>query len=278
MKLSVLIHCRTFGFDFNSEFLARPSDFTSDDIKWAREHILPSTAYCDELEGKRFLLFNNNKYCVLGIVSLLDDALRRFGFNEQEILKYSFDENKRKIKCFVGFVFHVSDKDRGYVPAIKDDNYYKLLEKYIANEKVFFSKSQSCIKVDYCTECDLIAVSTIETLDECIISSDKNDEEMFTKLIANITASNTISFCSNVYNLKMIEDGKFNYFTANQNTIQRYKIKKAENDNKANELATQAEPKGIKNKDDVKKKGVLKVVFVIAAVLLLVAIILGILL
>lgn len=254
MRLSALVHCRTFSFDFNPEFLARPSDFTSDDINWAREHILPATAYCDELEGKRYVLFSNSRYCVFGIVSLLDNALSMFGFSEESVKRYSFDENKRKIKCFIGFVFHVSDKSIGYIPMVNDGDYNKLLESYVANDQVFFSNSQPCIQVDYTLERETGQFLIKEKPNEYCISSNKNDEDMFTNLMSNVSSINIVNFCSNVYNLKMLEDGKFDFFTANQNTIQRYNIKRAESDQKNREVIEQEKSEDIKTKEEGKKK------------------------
>lgn len=278
MRLSALIHCRTFSFDFNPEFLVRPSDFTLDEINWAREHILPTTAYCDELEGKRLVLFNNYRYCVFGIVSLLDDALRMFGFNEETVEKYSFDENRRKIKCFIGFVFHVNDKELGYIPMINDVDYNKLLEKYVANERVFFSESQMCTQVDYSIERETKQLPNKEKPNEHYVLSGKNDEEMFTRLMANISSANTVNFCSNVYNIKMLEAGKFDYCTASSNTIQRYNIKRSEDENNMQEVIEQDKSEGIKTKEGGKKKDVLKVVFATGAIIFLVGIILIILL
>ena len=254
MRLSALVHCRTFSFDFNPEFLVRPSDFTADDINWAREHILPATAYCDELEGKRYVLFSNNRYCVFGIVSLLDDAFRIFGFDEGLVDKYSFDESKRKIKCFIGFVFHVSDKSIGCIPVINDVDYNKLLESYVANDQVFFSNSQPCIQVDYSFEKEIVQFSDMRSISEYCISSIKNDEDMFMNLLSNITSNKTVNFCSNVYNLKMLEDGRFDFFTANQNTIQRYNIKKTENEQKLKEKIEHEKNEENKRQEDRKKK------------------------
>lgn len=272
MRLSALVHCRTYSFDFNPEFLARPSDFTTDDINWAREHILSTTAYCDELEGKRYVLFSNNRYCVFGIVSLLDCALKMFGFDEKLVNKYSFDESKRKIKCFIGFVFHVSDKSTGYIPVMNESDYNKLLERYVANEQIFFSNSQPCIQVDYSIKKEIVQFLAVRSISEYCITSIKNDEDMFMNLLSNITLNKTVNFCSNVYNLKMIEDGKFDFFTANQNTIKRYNVKKTENEQKLKEIIEQEKNKENKIKEDRKKKDAQKVVFVISVVIFLVVI------
>lgn len=278
MKLSVLIHCRTFGFDFNPEFLVRPSDFTTDDIKWAREHILPATSYCDELNGKRYVVFNDNRYCVFGIVSLLDEALKMLKFSDEEIEKYSFDENRRKIKCFYGFVFHLGEKNKMELPDILEQDYYDLLKKFVVDEKIFFSKTQPSIQVDYYLEKALLTLEMSRLTGSYCISNETVDKEMFKSLIANAYCGKVINFCSNVYNLKMLEDGQFNFFTSNQNTIQRYNLMKVENEKKEQETDRQEENIGQNVIDDVKKKDVLKVVFVVSAMILLAVIILIILL
>ena len=253
MKLSTLIHCRTFEFDFNSEFLARPSDFTLDDIKWAREHILPATSYCDELIGERLVLFNNKTYCVFGVVGLLDEILKKFEFSKENIEKFSFDVNKRKIKCFIGFVFHITDKKRGYIPQIQDKDYINLLKKYVANKDVFFARSQPGSQVDYCIECTDIVFSTDEIINEYGIYAKDADREKFKKLLGNVTAGTVINYCSNICNLKMLKEGNYNYFTADLNTIQRYKIsKEIENDHQT--VNERAELENLKSKRKIKKK------------------------
>lgn len=278
MKLSALIHCRTFCFDFNPEFLVRPSDFTTDDIKWAREHILAATSYCDELNGRRYIVFNDNRYCVFGIVSLLDEALKIFNFSDEEIEKYSFDENGRKIKCFYGFVFHLSDKNKMELPDVLEQDYYDLLKKYVIDENIFFSKTQPGIQVDYYLEKTLQTLGMSRITDSYCVSGETVDKEMFKNLIANASCGESNNFCSNIYNLKMLEDGHFNFFTSNQNTIQRYNLKKVENEKKEQEAAGQEENIEQNVVDDSKKKDVLKVAFAVSAIILLVVIILIILL
>lgn len=274
MKLSALIHCRTFYFDFNTKFLVRPSDFTSDDIKWARKHILSATSYCDELDGKRYIVFNNSRYCIFGIVSLLNDALKMLRFPEQDIEKFSYDENRRQIKCFFGFVFHVSDKHKGEIPEITEKDYYELLNKFVVDETVFFSKTQPGNQVDYYIEKDFKQVVINCTDDFYCMSSETADEGMFKRLLSDVSFGANINFCSNIYNLKMLEEGQYNYFTSNQHTIQRYTVKKKEAEKKAQEAFKQAKITEQDDKEVVKKKDVLKAVFVVGVIIFLVLIIL----
>ena len=275
MELSALIHCRTYQFDFNPEFLAKPIDFSSDDVRWAREYILTATSYCDELEGQRNIVFNNSKFVVFGIVCLLDVALKKHHFSEEEIKRFSFDENGRKIKCFFGFVLHIKNKKYGDIPDLSDDDYADLLRTYIANEEIFFDKKQPEIKINYFKNVDITRRSMQNCMPQYDISSRDRDDEYYQFALSNVSPQHEmINLCTNVYNIKMLLDGNYTLFTTNHNTIQRYQQKLRDDEEREK---TKIVEESIEN-ENVKKKDVLKVVFAVGVLILAVLIILAILL
>ena len=71
MKVAPIIHTRTFSCDFNSEFLVRPECFMDSDIKWARKNVLGATGEIDGLQGVRWLIADNGKYRMAGVVGFL---------------------------------------------------------------------------------------------------------------------------------------------------------------------------------------------------------------
>ena len=174
-------------------------------------------------------------------------------------------------------MLHVSDKQKGMLPETNKEYYYNLLYKYVANDNIFFSQNQPSIQADYCFETNLREVANNKNMDFYCLSSENNDADMFERLLAEVSSTKNISFCSNVYNLKMLEDGKYKYFTSNPNTIQRV-VKKEEEEKKAGEALLREEEQGQNNKKESKKKDDLKVVYAIIAVILLVVITLIILL
>lgn len=274
MEVSILVHCRTHHYDFNPEFLAKPNDFTSSDIKWAREHILPATSYGDELNGIRRVVFNNSKFGVFGIVGLLDEIMEKYGLSDKEIQRYSYDENGRKIKCFIGYVFDTKTKQFGTIPEITDHNIKDLLQKYIAKDDIFFAKSQPQILVEQFSCVPAVSIGMSDTVANYSISSEKGDFDLQKQMLARVSyTGEPINLCTNVYNIKMVAEGKLNYFTSDQNTIQRYMQKLTDEEGKKHKKEQIQDQEDIEIMD-VKKKDVPGVVYVVSVVVLIAIIIL----
>lgn len=71
LKVAPLIHSRTLRCDFNPGFLVRPNDFTDSDAKIIHKRILEATASIDSMQGFRWIVFHEGKFCVAGAVCIL---------------------------------------------------------------------------------------------------------------------------------------------------------------------------------------------------------------
>ena len=104
MKIAPIIHTRTLFCDFNSEFLVRPCEFMDADIKWARKNILGTTVDIDGLSGFRWVVLDNEKYRIAGVVGFLKDICLKLDLNDTDKIKSEelFCDNKgRSIYAFL---------------------------------------------------------------------------------------------------------------------------------------------------------------------------------
>lgn len=87
MKAAPIIHTRTFSCDFNSEFLVRPAFFMDSDIKWARKNVSGATGEIDGLQGVRWLIADNGKYRMAGVVGFLKSICSKCQLSEADKMK-----------------------------------------------------------------------------------------------------------------------------------------------------------------------------------------------
>jgi len=107
LRVAPLIHTRTYNCDFNSEFLIRPDVFMDIDIKWARKIVLGATAAIDGLQGVRWVIADNGKYRIAGIVGVLKTICSKCKLSEelQQKSKELFcDDKGRLVYAFIGVV------------------------------------------------------------------------------------------------------------------------------------------------------------------------------
>jgi hypothetical protein len=68
-KWAAIIYCRTYEVDFR--LIVRPEDFGTDEIDWAKDHILTTTRSAEKLRDRpRWSLFKNQKHCIVGVTCM----------------------------------------------------------------------------------------------------------------------------------------------------------------------------------------------------------------
>ena len=114
MRVAPIIHTRTYACDFNSEFAVRPECFMDSDVKWARGNVLGATGEIDELRGVRWLVSDNGKYRMAGVVGFLKDICSKCQLNDADRTKSQelfYDNNGRLVYAFIGVVMDKQHND-----------------------------------------------------------------------------------------------------------------------------------------------------------------------
>lgn len=227
IKASALIYCRTYYCDYDTGFLLRPEDFSDSDVAWVKTYILSATSYCDELKGIRQVVFGNEKYLVFGIVGVLNWLFENVIPENKEIKQYALDEHGRNIKCFIGYVCHMPEKRCGEIPLVRTDDFVKIFTEHIARETVWKNKSLLRLRIGY--EYELRTDNSSEMVElgkREYVSSDIGDRKLFETVLSEVSLVNVgVSLCTNLYNVKMLQDKHYSYVTAQESTIERYKKK-----------------------------------------------------
>lgn len=226
---SALIYGRMYYRDYDASFLLRPDDFSLEDILWARRYVLEAVAYCDELEGIRYVVFGNEKYLVFGIAGILSDLLSKnlpVGEFEQ-FQPYAFDESGRNIKSFLGFVCHMKEKEKGVFFKLEGSDFIEFYKKNIAKEDAWYSREWEGHTSQYEYKLEQGSLQGMGKPVECVIlSEEKGDQELFRQMLAESAYDqDCISLCTNVYNRQMAEKGIFSYVTAKKDVVERCKRK-----------------------------------------------------
>ena len=107
LRVAPIIHSRTYNCDFNSEFLVRPDCFLDNDIKWARKYILNATGAIDGIQGERWVLVDNEKYRLAGVVGFLKNICEKCKLSAEELDKSESmfcDDKGRLVYAFIGVI------------------------------------------------------------------------------------------------------------------------------------------------------------------------------
>lgn len=222
MKIAPIVHTRTFSHDFISGFLARPDYFTSDDIAWARENIQASTYDIDSLQGERYVVIDNGKIRIAGIVILNVDLARKA--NKIEIpKKYFYDDKGRTIYAFIGICIQEPES----INNLDYNSFAEIFKKYVI--PVFDEKAVQTQQVHAEMEAKSTTLSAkpadkgIQIGSSTVYESNPVlDKEHFLYFLN--TKDTNFTFCSNIYDYKMVQSGTFNYLTTNPNNIERLKM------------------------------------------------------
>lgn len=259
MIIAPIIHTRTFSCDFNSEFLVKPSSFKDSDIKWARKNILGATEEIDSLQGFRWLIADNEKYRIAGVVGFLKNIYSKVekSLSEDDKLKSKelFCDNKdRLVYAFIGIVI---DKNKN------NNNYGTLTFDYLWNiylnkiYPIWKSSYQEIIFEDF-IDIEVKHIKNNVDLEKPIeIDSRKffesnavTDYELFSYFLCNKYEQN-FSFCSNVSTFSTVKQSKFTIITTSKNIITRIERENTANLNSASNEQTSMD------KSDPKKKNFL---------------------
>lgn len=225
MKVAPIIHTRTFSCDFNSEFLVRPNDFMSADVKWARKYVLEATGEIDSLNGVRWLIADNEKYRMAGVIGFLKEICSLCQLNESDRLRSQelfCDDKGRAVYAFIGVVIDRSSGESiGDVPL--EYLWYTYLEKV---SPVWKRTVQDVITVGYT---DINALSAHGKTPEGSVSvgaktlfeaNPIKDRELFSSILCDANMAN-FSFCSNIPEFNMSRKCEFTIITTTQNIITR---------------------------------------------------------
>ena len=214
MQVAPLIFTRMLYVDFNQNFSVRPSsDF---DKAWARSKINPSMRDVENLQGKiRRVVAAKGDMCIAGISGNIEDIVKNiFGELQPDAEKFFRDFKRRKIKCFIGYVF----KGEG-VPAVSDKDLWNF---FTANmSEIWERETTETITVNYKTV-DTKAVGKqpegSEKISNVICYGGGDD-----KLIWEWCIAEKLDFCSNVNQYDIQKDGQYKVIAASQNVINRLK-------------------------------------------------------
>lgn len=138
MLIAPLIHTRTFRCDFNEDFLARPDDFKTDDIMWAKEKIQAATADVDSLRGRHWLIAAKKGRLIAGAVFASTRELAASVGADTADGPFR-DEAGRSILAFIGVSIQVENAGKEALPDLSDAYLYGLFRQYV--EPVFYKQS-----------------------------------------------------------------------------------------------------------------------------------------
>lgn len=225
MKVAPIIHTRTFSCDFNSEFLVRPECFMDSDIKWARKNVLGATGEIDGLQGVRWLIADNGKYRMAGVVGFLKSICSKCQLSETDKMKSEelfCDDKGRLVYAFIGIVIDKRhDCDYG---SLSIDYLWKIyLDEVGQNWKRTYQEVILKGFVDINTK-----PVTSKGAKEVVIAGSKNlyeanavsDYELFSSFLCNGSKTD-FSFCSNILDFNMVKQSEFTVITTSQNIITR---------------------------------------------------------
>lgn len=225
MRVAPLIHTRTYSCDFNFEFMVRPDCFLDSDIKWARKYILNATGAIDSLQGERWVIIDNGKYKLAGVVGFLKNICEKCNMSENEYAKSEtmfYDDKGRLVYAFIGIVI---DRDTGCGKITYDYLWRKYLEFIFPIWKRTY---QEVITRDFSEEefepCDTSFIENAEVVgnQKLYESNASLDYKRFEYYLGNIT-SDGFSYCSNICDYNLIKQGCFSVVCTSGNIITRMK-------------------------------------------------------
>lgn len=221
MNVSNIVHTRTFHCDFNPKFLLRPDDFDESEIKWARQFVLAATASIDNLHGVRWLVADNGKHRMVGIVCFVHELAKQARQSNQDA--FFVDERGRSVYAFVGFVWK-SGECAESLPTYTDfwDVYRSCVaekwERTVA-ESTLSPYSDRNFSGQFSTE---QIPSENKSIGEKTFfeSVSRYDEILFSYYVQNISQKS--SFCSNLTDFSAVKTTPFSIVSTSQNVISRF--------------------------------------------------------
>lgn len=224
LKVAPIIHTRTYSCDFHSEFRVRPNIFDDSDIQWARKVVLEATSSIDTLQGERWLVADNEKYRIAGVVGLLRDICSKCNLDDEKKSQYKelFVDNKnRPVYAFIGVVIKDSDIEKKV-----DITYDYLWDKFVDIVGPIWKKTYSeVIRTEFEDYDALYSTNDVKRqpyeIGKKVMyeSNTKIDKQLFSYYLCS--ENKNFSFCSNIRDINTVKASTFNFLTTSLNTIKR---------------------------------------------------------
>lgn len=225
LKVAPLIHSRTLRCDFNPGFLVRPNDFTDSDAKIIHKRILEATASIDSMQGFRWIVFHEGKFCVAGAVCILKNLASKCDIPTEDE-KFFFDIRQRSTYAFIGGSIQSDD---GAIPEI---SYQQLWDWYVTNVSDIWERTVvETQKTDYLQvpfyEPNTMIPNNGEIINEVTFyeSSEARDLILFYYYLKKAVTGQNISYCSNLLNFRDVERCSYQAVTTSNNVINRLRAK-----------------------------------------------------
>lgn len=225
MRIAPIVHTRTYSCDFNSEFMVRPDTFMDSDIKWARKNVLNATGAIDGMHGERWLVIDNGKYRIAGLVGFLKNICEKCNLSNEELEKSQTlfcDDKGRLVYAFIGVVI---DKANSF--EIGEITYEYLWRKFLELIFPIWKRTyQEVILKSFVEErfekCNSSSIDVAENFgtQKLYEVNATLDMQRFQYYLGNIDMSN-FSFCSNLTEYNLVKQCDFTAISTSRNIIVR---------------------------------------------------------
>lgn len=225
LRIAPIVHTRTYSCDFNSEFMVRPDTFMDSDIKWARKNVLNATGAIDGMHGERWLVIDNGKYRIAGLVGFLKNICEKCNLSNEELEKSQTlfcDDKGRLVYAFIGIVI---DKANSF--EIGEITYEYLWRKFLELIFPIWKRTyQEVILKSFVEErfekCNSSSIDVAENFgtQKLYEVNATLDMQRFQYYLGNIAMSN-FSFCSNLTEYNLVKQCDFTAISTSRNIIVR---------------------------------------------------------
>lgn len=203
----------------------RPDCFMDSDIKWARKNVLGATGEIDGLQGVRWLIADNGKYRMAGVVGFLKSICSKCQLSEADRMKSEelfCDDKGRLVYAFIGVVI-----DKRYncdYGTLSLDYLWKI---YLDELGQIWKRTYQEVILKEFIDINAKPVMSKNSI-ESVIAGSKNlyeanaasDYELFSDFLCNVSKAD-FSFCSNILDFNMVKQSEFTFITTSQNIITR---------------------------------------------------------
>lgn len=195
------------------------------DIKWARKNVLGATREIDGLQGVRWMIADNGKYRMAGVVGFLKSICSKCQLSENDRMKSKelfCDDKGRLVYAFIGIVIdkhHNDDYGR-----ISLDYLWKI---YLNEIGPIWKRTYQDVIMKAFTDINANSVVNTVTMESVMVGSKSlyeanavMDYELFSDFLCNRNKAD-FSFCSNILDFNMVKQSEFIIITTSQNIITR---------------------------------------------------------
>lgn len=226
MIAAPLIHTRTFEKDFEPNLKVVPKTFLDSDISWARKNILEATKEIDDLHGVRWVVVDNSRYRIAGVVGFLNVIYSKCKSNgEADKFEELFHDIKnRLVYAFIGVAIDKS-KTNDYVPITYDylwNSFVELIQpiwKRTYQEQI---KSEFSSVENFSKPAPNISETYYIGEKELHEANEEFDYNLFVDYLCDQNKSN-FSLCTNLSSYNVVKSSPFSVITTSNNNITRLK-------------------------------------------------------